>query len=72
MDETIRPAENTFRPADRTYKPADKTYKPADNRDATEKTLKPADNGSSPTGGDVDFLLKGRLYRNIKCLSDNS
>ena len=72
MDETIRPAENTFRPADRTYKPADKTYKPADNRDATEKTLKPADNGSSLTGGDVDFLLKGRLYRNIKCLSDNS
>ena len=24
------------------------------------------------SGGDVEFLLKGRLYRSIKCLSDNS
>jgi serine/threonine protein kinase len=35
-------------------------------------TIRPSGNTQNPSGGDVEFLLKGRLYRSVKCLSDNS
>ena len=37
-----------------------------------EMTIRPGENTQGQTGGEVEFLLKGRMYRNIKCLSDNS
>ena len=37
-----------------------------------EMTIRPSANNKNQSGGDVEFLLKGRLYRSIKCLSDNS
>ena len=37
-----------------------------------EMTIRPGENTQGQTGGDVEFLLKGRMYRSIKCLSDNS
>jgi len=37
-----------------------------------DKTIRPSKDKNSLEGGEVDFLLKGRVYRNIKCLSDTS
>ena len=37
-----------------------------------EMTVRPGENMQGQTGGEVEFLLKGRMYRSIKCLSDNS
>ena len=37
-----------------------------------EMTIRPGENTQGQTGGEVEFLLKGRMYRSIKCLSDNS
>ncbi|MBR1548223.1 MAG: protein kinase [Prevotella sp.] len=36
----------------------------------TERTVRPDSRSQEPTS--TDFLLKGRMYRGIKCLSDNS
>ena len=35
-------------------------------------TLRPSDTTQSQSDGGAEFLLKGRLYRSIKCLSDSS
>ncbi len=37
-----------------------------------DATIRPGDSSKNVSGGDVDFMLKGRLYQSIKCLSDNS
>ena len=37
-----------------------------------EMTIRPGEDTQGQTGGEVEFLLKGRMYRSIKCLSDNS
>ena len=37
-----------------------------------DKTIRPADSSKNVSGGDVEFLLKGRIYQSVKCLSDNS
>ena len=37
-----------------------------------EMTIRPGENTQGQTRGEVEFLLKGRMYRSIKCLSDNS
>lgn len=37
-----------------------------------ETTKRPEEQPVSKSGGDVEFLLKGRIYRSIKCLSDSS
>ena len=39
-----------------------------------DATIRPSSGkaSSNATGGDVEFILKGRVYRSIKCLSDNS
>ena len=85
MDETIRKPQSsndaTHRVADsnadathRVAEPqTDATRRVADHRTAAngDLTLRP-DNQSQQTGGEVEFLLKGRLYHSIKCLSDNS
>ncbi len=39
--------------------------------DLSGKTIRAKDD-TQPTGGEVEFLLKGRLYRSIKSLSENS
>lgn len=46
------------------------TQQPATS--AAEITVRPGDTNRGQSGGDVEFLLKGRLYRSVKCLSDNS
>ena len=38
----------------------------------TEATVRPNSLQDDPSGGNVDFLLKGRLYHSLKCLSDSS
>ena len=55
---------------DSTIRPdtTDATLRP-DNMDAT---IRPEKQSSPNKGGDVEFLLKGRIYHNVKCLSDNS
>ena len=52
---------------------ADATRRVAESTNVAngDKTLR-QDNQSQQTGGEVEFLLKGRLYHSIKCLSDNS
>ena len=65
MDETIRKPElvtsSTIRVAE-----------PEKNASDLEQTIRPSSKETSHTGGDVEFLLKGRIYHSIKCLSDNS
>ena len=39
---------------------------------AVETTIRPDGNTGGQAGGEVEFLLKGKVYRSIKCLSDNS
>ena len=38
----------------------------------TETTVRPGSSADTSQAGDGDFILKGRVYRGIKCLSDNS
>ena len=38
----------------------------------TDATVRPNSLQDDPSGGNVDFLLKGRLYHSLKCLSDSS
>lgn len=45
------------------------TSKPAA---AVETTIRPDGNTGGQAGGEVEFLLKGKVYKSIKCLSDNS
>ncbi len=64
MDGTIRtPQQN----ASSTMRAT--TSKPAA---AVETTIRPDGNTGGQAGGEVEFLLKGKVYRSIKCLSDNS
>lgn len=37
-----------------------------------DTTIRPGDSSKKVSGGDVEFLLKGRIYQSVKCLSDNS
>ena len=48
---------------------ADATRRVAESTNVAngDKTLR-QDNQSQQTGGEVEFLLKGRLYHSIKCL----
>ncbi len=75
MDGTIRTPDldnqSTDRPAsDKTTIAGGKTIKPSAGAD---KTVRPsADDKTNREGGDTEFMLKGRMYRNVKCLSDNS
>ena len=63
MDGTIRTLQST----------ASATVRVAGQTDSeSEMTKRPSDASSKQTGGDVEFLLKGRIYRSVKCLSDNS
>ena len=65
MDETIRTLQSA----------AANTTKRAGSQAAAsndEMTMRPSDSSSKQSGGDVEFLLKGRIYRSVKCLSDNS
>lgn len=39
---------------------------------AVETTIRPDGNTGGQAGGEVEFLLKGKVYKSIKCLSDNS
>lgn len=55
----------TRRPTD----DVDMTLRPTDDVD---KTRRSGETKKKASGGDVEFLLKGRLYRSVKCLSDNS
>ncbi len=64
MDDTIR-----------TQKPASTTTFRVTSESQTasgDKTIRPADDKTNHEAGEVEFLLKGRVYRSIKCLSDNS
>ena len=64
MDGTIRtPQQN----ASSTMRAT--TSKPAA---AVETTIRPDGNTGGQAGGEVEFLLKGKVYKSIKCLSDNS
>lgn len=45
------------------------TSKPAA---AVETTIRPDGNTGGQAGGEVEFLLKGKVYKSIKCLSDHS
>ena len=45
-------------------------YPPFDG--SADMTLRSGETKKKASGGDVEFLLKGRLYRSVKCLSDNS
>ena len=64
MDETIRNPQPAFETTKRVA-----TSRPTAVGDAT---VRPSDNAQKQTGGEMEFLLKGRIYRSIKCLSDNS
>ena len=65
MDQTLR-----------TIKPeatVNTTMRVSTNRPAAgDATIRPSDSSKKISGGDVEFLLKGRIYRSVKCLSDNS
>ena len=37
-----------------------------------DTTIRPGDSSKRVSGGDVEFLLKGRIYQSVKCLSDNT
>ena len=68
MDETLktqRPSANTGRTM---------RVSAAPKATAGDVTVRPSSGSSSKetTGGDVEFTLKGRVYRSVKCLSDNS
>ena len=39
---------------------------------AVETTIRPDGNTGGQAGGEVEFLLKGKVYKSIKCLSDHS
>lgn len=64
MDETIR---NPQAPQDTTRRVV--TNRPAAAGDAT---IRPSGDLQKASGGETEFMLKGRIYRSIKCLSDNS
>ncbi len=65
MDQTIRNQNPTIATTIRVDAPK------ADVSTNGEITVRP-DSGSKEKGGNVDFVLKGRAYHSIKCLSDNS
>ena len=64
MDATIRNFEQTNSTTKRVS-----TNRPAA---AATTTIRPGEDSQGPSGGRVEFLLKGRVYESVKCLSDNS
>ncbi len=40
--------------------------------DTIEKTIRPSDQAASNPAGEKEFVLKGRLYHSVKCLSDST
>ena len=74
MDETIRKpnpvqGEATIRPSAAPEATIRRTVVP---EGVADKTIRPGDQAKTQAEGGVDFVLKGKAYRNIKCLSDNS
>ena len=65
MDQTIRNQNPTVTTTIRVGAP--QTGAPANG----ETTIRPG-SGPKEKGGSVDFVLKGRAYHSVKCLSDNS
>ena len=45
---------------------------PTNSKSNIETTVRPGSVADDSQAGDGDFILKGRIYRGIKCLSDNS
>ena len=44
---------------------------PATSKRSVETTVRPGSVADNSQAGDGDFILKGRIYRGIKCISDN-
>ena len=44
---------------------------PTTSKRSVETTVRPGSVADNSQAGDGDFILKGRIYRGIKCLSDN-
>ncbi len=66
MDETIRKPE--MADASTTVR----VDVPRANNNSGEVTARPSSTASAASSSIADFILKGRVYRGIKCLSDNS
>ena len=69
MDETLRTLRPQSADNSTTMRVSTPQQSPASGDSTFRPDKKPSQNVS---GGDVEFLLKGRIYRSIKCLSDNS
>ncbi len=72
-DMTIRDSQPTAKPADQSASTTT-TVRVGSSQLAGngEMTVRPGTKTQDQSGGDVEFFLKGRVYRSIKCLSDNS
>ena len=70
---TIRDSQPTAKPADQSASTTT-TVRVGSSQLAGngEMTVRPGTKTQDQSGGDVEFFLKGRVYRSIKCLSDNS
>ena len=65
MDQTIRKPDNVTATI-RVGSPQSNVATDGDT------TIRPGSSAPQEKGGGTDFVLKGRVYRSIKCLSDNS
>lgn len=61
MDQTVRTPQQDV----------STTMRVSSGQPAGDATIRPSDS-KKVSGGDVEFMLKGRIYQSIKCLSDNS
>jgi hypothetical protein len=61
MDQTVRTPQQDV----------STTMRVSSGQSAGDATIRPSDS-KKVSGGDVEFMLKGRIYQSIKCLSDNS
>ena len=66
--------ESTFRPPHTTAETLDKTIAvaPAQPTDATVRTVRPTDGNTRGASNASSFMLKGKEYQQLECLSDNS
>ena len=62
MDQTVRTPQQDV----------STTMRVSSGQSAGDATIRPSDSSKNVSGGDVEFMLKGRIYQSIKCLSDNS
>lgn len=62
MDQTVRTPQQDM----------SATMRVSAGQPAGDATIRPSDSSKNVSGGDVEFMLKGRIYQSIKCLSDNS